>query len=70
LQRRCVDLLSSFPAVPEQHLDYAWHDLAVVIYTNWLWYLVDRRHQTIAKRTQRSASSLTHHKLLTVNAAG
>jgi homoserine O-succinyltransferase/O-acetyltransferase len=70
LQRRCVDLLSSFPAVPEQHLEYAWHDLAVVIYTNWLSYLIDRRHQTITNRAQRSAGSLTDDKLLTVNAGG
>lgn len=53
LQRRCADLLSSFPAVPEQQLDYAWHNFAVVIYTNWLLHLLDRRHQTSANRTQR-----------------
>jgi hypothetical protein len=63
-------LLSSFPAVPEQQLAYAWHNFAVVIYTNWLSYLVDRRHQTIANRTQRSTSSLTSHKLLPANAGG
>ncbi|MBV8453085.1 MAG: homoserine O-succinyltransferase [Deltaproteobacteria bacterium] len=70
LQRRCVDSLSSFPAVPEQQLDYAWHNFAAVIYTNWLLHLIDRRHQTIANRTQRSARSLTNHKLLTANAGG
>jgi homoserine O-succinyltransferase/O-acetyltransferase len=70
LQRRCVDLLSSFPAVAEQRLDYAWHNFAVVISTNWLSYLVDRRHQTIANRYQRSTSSLTNHKIFTVNAGG
>jgi homoserine O-succinyltransferase/O-acetyltransferase len=70
LQQRCVDLLSSFPAVPERHLDYAWHNFAVVIYRNWLLQVVDRRRQTVASRTQRSASSLTNHKLLTANAGG
>jgi homoserine O-succinyltransferase/O-acetyltransferase len=68
LQRRCVDLLSSFPAVPEQELDYAWRNFAVVIYTNWLLHLMDRRHQTITNLTQRSASSSTNHKLSTANA--
>jgi homoserine O-succinyltransferase/O-acetyltransferase len=69
-QRRCVDLLPSFPAVPEHQLDHAWHDFALAIYTNWLLYLVDRRHQTITSRTPRSATSLTNHKLLTANAGG
>jgi homoserine O-succinyltransferase/O-acetyltransferase len=54
LQQRSVDLLSSFPAVPEQQLDYAWHNFAVVIYTNWLLHLVDRRHQTITEQAQLS----------------
>jgi homoserine O-succinyltransferase/O-acetyltransferase len=69
-QRRCADLLSSFPVVAEQRLDYAWHNFAMLIYKNWFLHLVDRRHQTIATRTQRSTSSLTNHKLLTVNAGG
>ncbi|MBV8334397.1 MAG: homoserine O-succinyltransferase [Alphaproteobacteria bacterium] len=70
LQRRCADLLASFPAVPEQQLDYAWHDFAVVIYKNWLLQLIDRRHQTIANRTERCISSSTSHKLLPANAGG
>jgi homoserine O-succinyltransferase/O-acetyltransferase len=70
LQWRCVDLLSSFPPVAEQQLDYAWYNFAVVIYTNWLLHLVDRRHQTITNRTQRSTNGLTNHKLLTASAGG
>jgi homoserine O-succinyltransferase/O-acetyltransferase len=58
LQRRCVDLLSSFPAVPEQQLDYAWHTFAVVTYRNWLSHLIDRRRQTICKRTRISLVSV------------
>lgn len=58
LQRRCVDLLSSFPAVPEQQLDYAWHSFAVVTYRNWLSHLIDRRLQTICKRTRISLVSV------------
>ena len=70
LQWRCVDLLSSFPPVAEQQLDHAWYNFAVVMYTNWLLHLVDRRHQTIINPTQRSTSSLTNHKLLTASAGG
>jgi homoserine O-succinyltransferase/O-acetyltransferase len=43
LRKPSIDLLSSFPAVAEEKLVYAWREYAAQIYTNWLSYLVERR---------------------------
>jgi homoserine O-succinyltransferase len=47
---RCprIDLLSSFPAVPEEALEHAWRGLALQIYANWFSYLVEQRSRTFS----------------------
>jgi homoserine O-succinyltransferase len=42
LRKPSIDLLSSFPAIAEEKLVYAWRQYAAQIYTNWLSYLVER----------------------------
>jgi homoserine O-succinyltransferase/O-acetyltransferase len=54
LRQPKIDLLSSFPAVPEEQLEHVWHQFAVLIYTNWLLHLVKQRHQTITNRNEIS----------------
>lgn len=49
LRQRNLNLLSSFPAIPEEQLEKTWGGFAVVIYTNWLLQLVERRRQRATK---------------------
>jgi homoserine O-succinyltransferase len=47
LRHRSLNLLSSFPAIPEEQLEHGWGGFAVMIYTNWLSHLVERRHRPV-----------------------
>jgi homoserine O-succinyltransferase len=47
LRQQNLNLLSSFPAIPEEQLENGWASFAVMIYTNWLLHLVERRHQPV-----------------------
>jgi homoserine O-succinyltransferase/O-acetyltransferase len=43
LRKPGIDLLSSFPAVPQEKLVHAWREFAAQIYADWLSYLIERR---------------------------
>jgi homoserine O-succinyltransferase len=58
-----LELLPSFPAVPERKLGYSWGNFAVQIYTNWLAYLVGRKIQIHAREiVQDNIQMSTRHR--------